>query len=73
MYDKNIVKLTIGKVETSIDFKLGVKKRDSMAPVLFLDGPGTKEILIRTQEQLIKIHRTISESPTQHLLICNDI
>ena len=36
MYDKSIVKLIIGKVETSIEFKLGVKQGDSMAPVLYL-------------------------------------
>ena len=36
MYDKRIVKLIIGKVETSIDFKVGVKQGDSMVPVLFM-------------------------------------
>ena len=36
MYDKSIVKLIIGKVETSIDFKVGVKQGYNMAPVLFL-------------------------------------
>ena len=36
MYDKSIVKLIIGKMETPIDFKVGVKKGESMAPVLFL-------------------------------------
>ena len=36
MYDKIIVKLTIGKVDTSIDLKVGVKQGDSMDPVLFL-------------------------------------
>ena len=36
MYDKIIVKLIIGKVETSIEFKVGVKQGDSMAPVLFI-------------------------------------
>ena len=36
MYDKNIVKLIIGKVETSIDFKVGVKQGKNIAPVLFL-------------------------------------
>ena len=36
MYDKSIVKLIIRKVETSIEFKLGVKQGDSMSPVLFL-------------------------------------
>ena len=36
MYGKSIVKLIIGKVETSIEFKVGVKQGDSMAPVLFL-------------------------------------
>ena len=36
MYDKSIVKLIIEKSETSIDFKVGVKQGDNMAPVLFL-------------------------------------
>ena len=36
MYNKRIVKIIIGKVETSIDFKMGAKQGDSMAPVLFL-------------------------------------
>ena len=36
MHNKIIFKIIIGKVETSIDFKVGVKKGDSMAPVLFL-------------------------------------
>ena len=35
-YKKIRVKVIIGKVETSIDFKLGVKQGDSMAPVLFI-------------------------------------
>ena len=36
MYNKCIFKLIIGKVETYIDFKVGTKQGDSMAPVLFL-------------------------------------
>ena len=36
MYDKSIVKLFIGKVDTSIEFKVGVKQGDSMDPALFL-------------------------------------
>ena len=36
MYNKSIVNHIISKVETSIDFKLGVKERDIMDPVLFL-------------------------------------
>ena len=36
MYDKSVVKLIIGNIETSIDFKVVVKQRDSMAPVLFM-------------------------------------
>ena len=36
MYNKSIVKLIIGKVEASINFKVGVKQGYSMAPVLFL-------------------------------------
>ena len=35
-YEKIIVKIIIGKVETSIDFKVDFKQGDSMAPVLFL-------------------------------------
>ena len=34
MYKKSIVNLIIGKVEISIDFKVGLKQGDSMAPVL---------------------------------------
>ena len=33
---KNIVKLIIGKIETSIDFKVGFKQGYRMDPVLFL-------------------------------------
>ena len=36
MYNKIIVIIIIGKVETSIESKVGVKQGDSMAPVLFL-------------------------------------
>ena len=36
MYNKFIVKITIGKVETSIDFKVGFKQGYSMALVIFL-------------------------------------
>ena len=36
MYEKVIFQLIIGKVETSIEFKVGVKQGDIMAPVLFL-------------------------------------
>ena len=36
MYYKSIVKLIIVKVETYIDFKVGVKQEDSMALVLYL-------------------------------------
>ena len=36
MYNKSIVKIVIGKVETSIDFKVGVKQVDRMGPVPFL-------------------------------------
>ena len=36
MYDKSIVNLIIGKDETSIEFKVGVKQGDSMDPLLFL-------------------------------------
>ena len=36
MYNKRIVKIIIGKIETTIDFKLGVKQGDSMALVVFL-------------------------------------
>ena len=36
MYNKSIVKLIIGKVDTPIEFKVGVKQGDIMAPVLFI-------------------------------------
>ena len=36
MYDKSIVKIIIAKVDTSIDFKVGVKQGEIMDPVLFL-------------------------------------
>ena len=36
MYDKSIVKLIFRKVDTSIEFKVGIKQGDSMALVLFL-------------------------------------
>ena len=36
MYKDSVVKLVIGEFETIIDFKVGVKQGDSVAPVLFL-------------------------------------
>ena len=36
MYENCVVRLIIGKIDTSIPFKVGVKQGDSMAPVLFL-------------------------------------
>ena len=36
MYKDSIVKLVIDEFETTIDFKVGVKKGDSVTPVLFL-------------------------------------
>ena len=36
MYKKSVVKLVIGEFETTIDFKVGIKQGDSVAPVLFL-------------------------------------
>ena len=36
MYKKIVVNIIIGKIETSIEFKLGVKQGDSMAQLLFL-------------------------------------
>ena len=36
MYNKRIFKLIIGKVETSIDFKVDVNQGDSLAPVILL-------------------------------------
>ena len=36
MYNKSIVNLILDKVETSTDFKVGVKQGDSMTQVLFL-------------------------------------
>ena len=34
MYKDSVVKLVIGEFETTIDFKVGVKQGDSVAPVL---------------------------------------
>ena len=36
MYKNSIVRLIIGKVDTTIPFEVGVKQGESMAPVLFL-------------------------------------
>ena len=36
MYKNSIVRLKIGKADTNIPFKVGVKQGDSMAHVLFL-------------------------------------
>ena len=36
MYKDSRVRLIIGKIDTTIPFKVGVKQGDSMAPVLFL-------------------------------------
>ena len=36
MNDKKIVKIIIGKIDASIDFKVGFIQGDSMSPVLFL-------------------------------------
>ena len=36
MYKNSVVRLIIGKMDTPITFKVGVKQGDSMAPVLFL-------------------------------------
>ena len=36
MYKDSVVKLVVGEFETTIDFKIGVKQGDSVAPVLFL-------------------------------------
>ena len=36
MYKNRIVRLKIGKDDTTIPFEVGVKQDDSMAPVLFL-------------------------------------
>ena len=36
MYNKSIVNIILGKVDTSIDLKVGVKQGYSMSPVLFL-------------------------------------
>ena len=36
MYEKITVKIIIRKIETDIDFKLGVKQGNIMAPVIFL-------------------------------------
>ena len=36
MYKDSVVRLMIGKIETSIPFEVGVKQGDSIAPVFFL-------------------------------------
>ena len=36
MYEKSVVKLIIGKIETFIDYKVVVKQIDSMFPLIFL-------------------------------------
>ena len=36
MYEKSIVKLIIGKVETSIEFKVGIKQGDSISSLQFM-------------------------------------
>ena len=36
MYKNSVVKLVIGELETTINFKVGVKQGDSVAPVLLL-------------------------------------
>ena len=36
MYDNIVIQLIIGNIETAIDFKVGVKQGDIMAPVLFM-------------------------------------
>ena len=36
MYNKSVVRIIIGKVETSIEFKVAVKQGGSMAQALFL-------------------------------------
>ena len=36
MYSNNKMRLIIGKIDTSIPFKVGVKQADSVDPVLFL-------------------------------------
>ena len=74
MYDKSIVNTIIGKVETSSDFKVGVKQGDIMAPVLFmslmmafaktLEDEWAFLGLICMQWQVTKINRKISDPPT---------
>ena len=36
IYKDSVVKLVIGEFETTIEFKVGAKQGDSVAPVLFL-------------------------------------
>ena len=87
MYYKSIGKLIIVNIETSIDFKVGVKKGDSMAPVLFmflfmslaktLEDEYMALILIKAQfvrkDNFTKINRTISDPPTHQLLIFHSL
>ena len=87
MYDKSIVNLIIGKVETSLELKSGCQTRIHHGPgniyVLNdglrqntgrrVDRPGTKKIPIFMQRQLTNINRTISDPPTRNLLVWNAI
>ena len=38
MYENSVVRLIIGEIDTSIPFKVGINKVDSMSPVLCLDN-----------------------------------
>ena len=87
MYDKSVVNLIIGKVETSIEFKVGVKQGDIMAPVLFLflmmafsktledewTDLGLSKAQFARMDNSPRPTGQFCEPPTRHLLVWNAI
>ena len=59
MYKDSVVKLVIGEFETTIDFKVGVKQGDSVAPVLFL-------FIVMAFAEKLKRNGRSRESPRQN-------
>ena len=66
MYKDSVVRLTIGKIDTSISFKVGFKQGYSMSPVLFLfvimsfaetlEKSGSKMISINSNSAVTTTH-----------------
>ena len=87
MYNRSIFKLIIIKVQTSIDYEVGVKSRRNHGPGTIsvlnngllqntrrqVNGPGTKLIPICTKIQITNINWTISEPQIRHFLVWNYI